>query len=45
MLTLAHGNGACDADVLTTAWDTVSGNAAFHETFVTVKKVGEAKSA
>jgi len=38
-LSLAHGNGACDADVLTTAWDAVSGNAAFHETFVTVKKV------
>jgi len=31
--------GACDADVLTTAMDRVSGNAAFHETFVTVKKV------
>ncbi len=32
--------GASDADVLTTAMDRVSGNAAFHETFVTVKKVG-----
>jgi thiosulfate reductase/polysulfide reductase chain A len=32
--------GANDADVLTTAMDRVSGNAAFHETFVTVKKVG-----
>ena len=39
MLTLAHNNGACDADVLTTAHDAVSGNAAFHETFVTVTKV------
>lgn len=38
-LRLAHGNGACDAEVLVTAWDRVSGNAAFHETFVTVHKV------
>jgi len=30
--------GASDAKVLETAWDEVSGNAAFHETFVTVKK-------
>ncbi len=37
----AHGNGACDADVLVTAWDAVSGNAAFHETLVTVRKVGK----
>ncbi len=37
----AHGNGACDADVLVTAWDAVSGNAAFHETVVTVRKVGK----
>jgi thiosulfate reductase / polysulfide reductase chain A len=44
-LSLSYGNGACDADVLTTAWDKVSGNAAFHETFVTVKKVGEATRA
>ncbi len=40
----AHGNGACDADVLVTAWDRVSGNAAFHETFVTVRKVVEEAS-
>jgi thiosulfate reductase/polysulfide reductase chain A len=40
-LRLAHGNGACDADVLVTAWDAVSGNAAFHETVVTVRKVGK----
>lgn len=38
-LRLAHGNGACDADLLVTAWDRVSGNAAFHETFVTVRRV------
>lgn len=42
---LAYGNGACDADVLETAWDTVSGNAAFHETFVSVRRVGEAQGA
>ena len=44
-LSLSYGNGACDADVLTTAWDKVSGNAAFHETFVTVKRIGEATRA
>jgi len=36
---LAYQNGACDAEVLETAWDQVSGNAAFHETFVKVRKV------
>ncbi len=36
---LAYDNGACDAQVLETAWDHVSGNAAFHETFVKVRKV------
>ncbi len=36
---LAYDNGACDAQVLETAWDQVSGNAAFHETFVTIRKV------
>jgi thiosulfate reductase/polysulfide reductase chain A len=30
--------GASDAVVLETAWDDVSGNAAFHETFVNVRK-------
>lgn len=35
---LAYGVGASDAVVLETAWDEVSGNAAFHETFVKVKK-------
>lgn len=38
-LRLAYNNGACDADLLVTAWDRVSGNAAFHETFVRVRKV------
>lgn len=42
---LAFANGACDADVLETAWDAVSGNAAFHETFVRVRKVGEVSRA
>lgn len=36
---LAYGVGASDAVVLETAWDEVSGNAAFHETFVKVRKV------
>jgi thiosulfate reductase / polysulfide reductase chain A len=35
---LATG-GACDAQLLETAWDKVSGNAALHETFVKVRKV------
>ena len=35
---LAFGVGASDAAVLETAWDEVSGNAAFHETFVQVRK-------
>jgi thiosulfate reductase / polysulfide reductase chain A len=33
------GVGACDAQLLETAWDKVSGNAAMHETFVKVRKV------
>ena len=33
------GAGASDAQVLETAWDKVSGNAALHETFVKVRKV------
>lgn len=45
MQRLAFEIGACDADVLTTAMDAVSGNAAFHETFVRVSKVGEASHA
>jgi len=36
---LVAGVGACDAQVLETAWDKVSGNAAMHETFVKVRKV------
>jgi thiosulfate reductase/polysulfide reductase chain A len=35
---LVYGVGASDAVVLETAWDQVSGNAAFHETFVSVRK-------
>ena len=33
------GVGASDAQLLETAWDKVSGNAALHETFVKVRKV------
>ena len=36
---LACDVGASDAVVLETAWDQVSGNAAFHETLVSVRKV------
>jgi thiosulfate reductase/polysulfide reductase chain A len=33
------GAGASDAQLLETAWDKVSGNAALHETFVKVRRV------
>ena len=36
---LVAGVGASDAQLLETAWDKVSGNAALHETFVKVRKV------
>jgi len=36
---LVYGVGAADAQILETAWDKVSGGAAFHETFVKVRKV------
>jgi len=39
-LKLVHGVGAADAVLLETSWDAVSGNAAMHETFVKVVKVG-----
>jgi thiosulfate reductase / polysulfide reductase chain A len=36
---LVAANGGSDAELLETAWDKVSGNAAMHETFVSVRKV------
>jgi thiosulfate reductase/polysulfide reductase chain A len=36
MQSLVYNVGASDAAILETAWDKVSGNAAFHETFVKV---------
>ena len=36
---LVADKGGSDADLLETAWDTVSGNASMHETFVSVRKV------
>ena len=36
---LVAGVGAADTQLLETAWDKVSGNAAMHETFVKVRKV------
>jgi thiosulfate reductase/polysulfide reductase chain A len=38
---LASGpkSGGCDAEIIETAWDHVSGGGAFHETFVKVRKV------
>jgi thiosulfate reductase/polysulfide reductase chain A len=37
-LTLAAGAGASDQDLIESRWDRISGNAALHETFVTVEK-------
>jgi thiosulfate reductase / polysulfide reductase chain A len=36
---LAYKTSGSDARILETAWDKVSGNAAIHETFVTIKRV------
>jgi thiosulfate reductase/polysulfide reductase chain A len=36
----AYNRGGSDAAVLDAAWDKVSGNAAMHETFVRVRKIG-----
>ncbi len=45
MQRLAFDVGACDADLLTSSMDRVSGNAAFHETFVRVRKIVEGVNA
>jgi thiosulfate reductase/polysulfide reductase chain A len=37
-LSRAHGAGASDQDLIEARWDRISGNAALHETFVTVVK-------
>ena len=36
---LVADKGGSDAELLETAWDTVSGNASMHETFVSVREV------
>jgi thiosulfate reductase/polysulfide reductase chain A len=36
---LAYNTSGCDAQVLETAWDKVSGNSAIHETFVQIRRV------
>ncbi len=41
-MSLTYKNGACIAALMEDAMDSISGNAAHHETFVTVKKVGKA---
>ncbi len=38
-LAAGEKSGGCDAEIIETAWDTVSGGGAFHETFVKVTKV------
>ena len=37
-LSLAHGNGASMAEVLESSFDAITGNAAMHETFVSVTR-------
>lgn len=39
-----HNRGGADAVLIETAWDKVSGNAAMHETYVSVKKTGAQQS-
>ena len=39
MLTRVHGSGACDADLIVSREDKISGNAVMHETFVTVSRL------
>jgi hypothetical protein len=38
-----HGVGACDSDLLISREDHISGNAALHETLVTVERIGDGK--
>jgi thiosulfate reductase/polysulfide reductase chain A len=38
LLHLSSGKGASDQDLIMAKWDRLSGNAALHETFVTVEK-------
>ena len=40
-----HGVGGCDSDLLVSREDKISGNAALHETLVTVTRVGAGKEA
>ena len=40
MMSRVHGRGACDADLIVSREDRISGNAAMHETFVTVARLG-----
>lgn len=37
-LRLARGRGASDQDLIVPRWDRISGNAALHETFVTIRR-------
>jgi len=39
MMSRVHGNGACDSDLLISREDKISGNAALHETLVTVVRM------
>ncbi len=38
MMSRVHNVGACDSDILITREDKISGNAALHETLVTVSR-------
>jgi thiosulfate reductase/polysulfide reductase chain A len=44
MLSRVHGVGACDSDLLITREDEITGNAALHETMVTVTGSGQVHS-
>lgn len=40
LMSRVHGVGACDSDLIISREDKITGNAALHETFVTVTRVG-----
>ncbi|MBD3868206.1 MAG: molybdopterin-dependent oxidoreductase [Acidobacteria bacterium] len=43
LMSRVHGAGACDSDLLISREDHISGNAALHETLVTVERIGDGK--
>jgi thiosulfate reductase/polysulfide reductase chain A len=43
LMSRVHGRGGCDSDLLITREDRITGNAALHETLVTVARVGSSR--